>query len=103
MAKRRTHEEVIKAANVAATREYERATTTRLEDVYGSYSVFKARADRWCREKMEKMSGWGYKITSHNCNFFTVMWEYENPETGEIMLNKETAHGSYTFSEAHDW
>lgn len=71
-----------------------------LSDVYGSYSCAKGAAWRECFEKFqEDRSAYGFRITSHNHNFFTVAWDTEkiNEETGEVIpvRHVETAYNSY--------
>ena len=58
----------------------------RLEDVYNSYSVFKARAYQYCKELMWDLQGWGLKILSANSQAFTVGFEFVDPETSELMF-----------------
>ena len=94
---RRTHAEVVRDNNERTSRLYDACTDYSLTEVYGRYSTAKAAADDWCREKMVNMNGWGYKVTSHNTNFFTVMWLFENPETGHLQIQEETAYHSRTY------
>ena len=70
----------------------------KLSDVYGSYSYAKARAWSSCEEMVERLNGWGLHITSHNCNFFTVGFYFDHPDTGEIMYCRRTARYNYLYS-----
>ena len=66
-----------------------------LDDVYGSYSCFKARAWRDCYDKCVSQHGRDFHIVSHNTNMFTVAWVYDDPETGELMTRIETNRNTY--------
>lgn len=68
---------------------YNRATATTLSDVYGSYSTAKARAFRYCMERVEEENGYGPRIISCNCNVFTFAFKVDNG------LRVETAQNSY--------
>lgn len=68
---------------------YNRATATTLNDVYGSYSTAKARAFRYCMERVEKENGNRPRIISSNCNVFTFAFLVDNG------LRVETAQNSY--------
>lgn len=41
------------------------------------------------------MDVFGFKIMSFNSQTFTCGWLYQDKETGDIMLNVETAYNSY--------
>ena len=47
-----------------------------LDCVYGRYSVYKARAWRYCQEMQAKLNGYGLKVITHNCMVFTAGFEY---------------------------
>lgn len=71
-----------------------------LSDVYGSYSWAKGSAWQECFNKFqEDKKAYGFRITSHNSNFFTVAWDTEkiDADTGEIIpvRHVETAYNSY--------
>lgn len=68
---------------------------TDLSDVYGSYSVFKARAMRQCREWCEADNGWDFHIISHTCQGFSVAWYYADKDTGEVITRIETPSSTY--------
>lgn len=57
-----------------------------LDCVYGSYSVFKAQAERYCRELCRKYNGYDFRIASYNTMQFTVTFKFIEPVTGEIMI-----------------
>ena len=77
---------------LATARRYDGET---LDDVYGRYSAAKSRAYNDCKRWCEEDNGYDFHICSHNCNFFTVAWNYTNPETGETMTRIETASNTY--------
>lgn len=54
-----------------------------LEDVYGSHSIHKTRAWRYCNELMQKYCGCNLKIISYNKNIFTAGFEFTN-ESGKL-------------------
>lgn len=66
-----------------------------LADCYKNYSSEKERVEENCYEKMLEMGGWGFNIFSFNSMTFTCGWLYDDPETGVVMLNVETARNSY--------
>lgn len=68
---------------------YNRARHSYLYEVYGSYSTSKAVAERDCIRKYLDEGGEGYRLISHNCNFFSVAWRVAEG------LRVETAYGSY--------
>lgn len=68
---------------------------TELDDVYGRYSSAKASAMRDCKEWCKQDNGYNFHIISHCSNFFSVAWNYNEPNTGEIMTRIETASNTY--------
>ena len=70
------------------TEQYERATATRLSDVYGRCSEAKKRAFNYCNRLMQEYNGNDMKILSHNTFVFTAAFLFEDCETGaaNIML-----------------
>ena len=70
------------------TEQYERATATRLSDVYGRCSEAKKRAFNYCNMLMQEYNGNDMKILSHNTFVFTAAFLFEDRETGaaNIML-----------------
>lgn len=73
---------------------YNASNAYELSDVYKSYSVYKARAMRYCKEQAE-MHGSTAKIISHNCNFFTVAYPVHIDHTDCIII--ETAYNTYVY------
>lgn len=92
---RRTHEQVLADNNRIASIRYDRATAYYLWDVYGTCSRAKERAYEQCENKMHDMNGYGLKITSHNSNFFTVMFLFDD-ENG-THIQEETAYNTRTY------
>lgn len=68
---------------------------TELWQVYGSYSAAKARAMEDCKRKCADMNGYNFHITGANGWAFSVAWNFNNPETGEIMTQIETSSNTY--------
>ena len=68
---------------------------TSLSDVYGRWSSFKESAMRDCREWCRETKGYNFHICGHNTSFFSVAWNYTNPDTGELMTRIETHCGRY--------
>lgn len=68
---------------------------TDLDDVYGRWSRAKADAMRSCRRLCEEMNGYNFRIISHNTFGFSVAWNYDNSETGEVMTRIETSSNTY--------
>ena len=66
-----------------------------LDDVYGNISSAKARAWRDCKDWCDAQNGRNFHIISHNTFQFSVAWEYDDPETGELMTRIETASSTY--------
>lgn len=66
-----------------------------LDFVYGSYSVNKARAWRYCQEMKAKLNGYGLKVITHNCMVFTAGFEYMDSDTGEARF--------YYIAPSFDW
>lgn len=56
-----------------------------LSDVYDSWSAAKERAYDYCRRLCEDLNGWDFCITGSNCMTFSVMFDFEHPDTGELM------------------
>lgn len=68
-----------------------------LDDVYGSFSAAKARAYMYCRALEAEFDGFDGGITGHNSQFFTYMFDFVNPDTGELMR----AHITPTYNHAY--
>lgn len=54
-------------------------------EVYKKPSFAKQRAAFNCWALCERMGGFNFRIISHTCQFFTVSFDFPNPETGELM------------------
>lgn len=61
---------------------WKRSEDYALEFVYGSYSVNKVRAWRYCQEKQAELNGHGLKVITHNNQIFTVGFEYCDEKMG---------------------
>lgn len=87
----------LKASTKAGKNIIERASYfdgRRLEDVYTSYSVEKARAYEWCfNEYMNTEDSRGFQICSHNTFGFTCAWY--GTRDGEPILRYETKDNTY--------
>lgn len=68
---------------------------TELRHVYGRYSSAKEDAMQNCKEWCRQDKGYNFRIISHCSNFFSVAWNYAEPNTGEIMTRIETANHTY--------
>lgn len=69
-----------------------------LEDVYKRPSNRKRHAFDYCKRLCERYGGWNFRISSHNCMAFTVMFDFEHPETGELMrafITRDNNHAYY--------
>ena len=68
---------------------------TDLFDVYDNVSQAKRKAYEECKAWCYADKGRGFHICSHNSFQFSVAWEYDDPETGELMTRLETANSTY--------
>ena len=57
---------------------YCNSNDTCLEDVYKSYSIYKARAWSYCKELMQDYCGYNLRVISHNSNIFTAGFEFQD-------------------------
>lgn len=76
-------------------KQWERSGDYSLNSVYGRYSVYKARAWRYCQERQAKLNGYGLKVITHNCMVFTAGFEYMDSDTGEARF--------YYIAPSFDW
>lgn len=53
-------------------------------EAYEKPSVYKVRAWNRCKELCHSLSGWGLAITGHNSMTFSVVFQYSDPDTGEL-------------------
>lgn len=65
---------------------WKQSSADSLDDVYGSYSIFKARAWQYCKELMWDLRGYGLRVLSFNSQAFTVGFMFEDPDTSEAMF-----------------
>ena len=68
-----------------------------LGEVYQSYSDAKYRAWSWWYNYCRELHGDHFCITSHNCNFFTISFDFPNPETGEMMRAIATGRSAHAY------
>lgn len=71
---------------------YNRTPGQTVLGVYKKPSEAKKAAERDILREMIECGGWGYKVISHTCQFFTAAYLYEHPNTGVIMLRVHTPH-----------
>ena len=83
--------------NAAFKYAYDHSLYSSVNYAYDRPSDAKISAEKWCREKMHKMMGFGFRIMSFNTFNFTCGWLVENPETGVLELCVETSRNSYRF------
>lgn len=68
-----------------------------LGEVYKSYSDAKYRAWSWWYNYCKELHGVHFRITSHNSNFFTISFDFPNPETGEMMRGIATGMSAHAY------
>lgn len=68
---------------------YSNSLNYTLSDCYGRYSTEKARAERWCKDQMNKENGFDFRIISFNTFGFSCGWKTDNG------LRVETPQNSY--------
>lgn len=61
-----------------------------LADVYDNWSNAKQNAYDYCMRLCNDLDGWNFRITGSNFMCFTVMFDFEHPETGELMRARIT-------------
>lgn len=66
-----------------------------LDEVYGSYSVAKARAWEHCESLCAELEGCYLCITSYNSFMFTAQFEFNHPENGRPMVCHITPSCTY--------
>lgn len=69
-----------------------------LSDVYDSWSDKKQIAFDYCRRMFNDLDGWNFCISGANCMTFSVMFDFKNPDTGELMrahITKDYNHAYY--------
>lgn len=68
-----------------------------LDEVYGSYSIHKAKAYRYWKHISRELHGERFCITAHTCNFFSISFDFPNPETGEMMRAIATGRSAHVY------
>lgn len=76
---------------------YNQSTNYCLDDVYFSYSTYKARAEKAILKEMELQNGWGYKILGANSCTFSCAYLRQNAEDGQIEIVYHTAQNKKVF------
>ena len=61
---------------------WKRSKDYALESAYKSFSVYKARAWRYCQEKQSELNGRELKVIAHNSQIFTAGFEYCDENVG---------------------
>lgn len=64
-----------------------------LQDVYKTCSAEKWRAFDHCRTRFAELNGFGFRIIGANTFGFSVGFEYENPEYGNVVFVYITKNG----------
>jgi hypothetical protein len=75
---------------------YNKSMAYCLDDVYATYSVFKARAEKQILNEMESVGGWGYKITGANSNTFSCAYLMTDAD-GVVKIVYHTAQNKRVF------
>lgn len=68
-----------------------------LDDVYKSYSTRKAAAYNYCRRLCNDLGGWNFAISGANSEFFSVMFDFAHPDTGELMRARITPYYNHAY------
>jgi hypothetical protein len=76
---------------------YNNSNNYSLDDVYSSYSVYKARAERHVLNEMESVNGWGYKILGANSTQFSCAYLKQDENDGTIKIVYHTAQNKKIF------
>lgn len=76
---------------------YKRAEMTSLSEAYKNPSYYKTRAYEAIIGEMRELGGMNPRITSNNCHFFSMAFEYPCPETGILRLRYYTGQNVYDF------
>lgn len=66
-----------------------------LDEVYGTYSVAKLYAWRYCERLCSELDGRHLCVTSANTYMFTAQFEFDNPENGRPMVCHITPTQTY--------
>ena len=76
---------------------YIRSDAATLRDVYKNPSYRKTRAEELILREMDRLSGFAPRITSNNCHYFSMAFQYPDPETGALRLRYYTGMNVYDF------
>jgi hypothetical protein len=76
---------------------YNKSNNYSLDDVYTSYSVFKARAEKDILNEMTSVDGWGYKILGANSCAFSCAYLKQDDNDGNIKIVYHTAQNKKVF------
>lgn len=76
---------------------YKRAEITTLSEAYKNPSIYKTRAYEAIIGEMRELGGINPRITSNNCQFFSMAFEYPCPKTGILRLRYYTGRNVYDF------
>lgn len=68
-----------------------------LSEIYDSHSYTKELAYNYCRKLCDRFNGLGFRIVAHNCQNFSVQFEFENPLNGCIMLAHITRYYNHLY------
>lgn len=68
---------------------------TELRQIYGKWSNKKEDAMRECKREYREDDGYNFRIISHCRDYFSVAWNYNNKDTGEVMTKIKTASNTY--------
>ena len=86
-----------RAENLLASANWNQGTE--LRDIYASWSRAKEEAMLDCKRKRLEENGDNFRITGHNCNTFSVAWEFDyvDPITRVVTraTHIETAYNTY--------
>lgn len=75
---------------------YKRSNMYDLTDLYKSYSVFKARAEKEIKTEMEKVGGWSYKVLGGSFMQFSCAYLVHNKnDNNNLYLIYHTAYNRY--------
>lgn len=82
--------------------EHTPASCDSLDKVYRNYSTTKAFTFEAIKEEMRMKYGYGMRVTSHNCMFYSCAYKYDtiDDKTGEVVtrLVYHTPSNRYEFA-----
>ena len=74
---------------------------SRLDNVYGRYSVYKARAEKMILDEMESVGGYDYRITSHNCSFFSCAYRFVRDGVEYLVYHTASSRAEFPIPSSH--